>query len=76
MELALEGLSKASATAGSDIADIRKATVEALFGLRDHSGALGTYSVTSAGDLTLGNLAVYRIQDGAPKFQRKFTVRP
>jgi hypothetical protein len=32
--------------------------------------------VTPAGDLTLGNLAVYRIKDGAPEFQRKQEVRP
>ena len=49
---------------------------EALHGLRDHEGALGTYSVTSAGDVTLGNLAVYQIKGGAPAFVRKVTVRP
>jgi branched-chain amino acid transport system substrate-binding protein len=77
MDLALTGLAQASKSAAGDgIEGIRKATVEALHGLRDHEGALGTYSVTSAGDVTLGNLAVYRIEGGAPAFVRKFTVHP
>jgi branched-chain amino acid transport system substrate-binding protein len=76
MELALAGLAEASKTAGSDIASIRSATLKALYGLRNHEGVLGTYSVTSAGDLTLGNLAVYQIRGGAPDFVRKYTVGP
>jgi branched-chain amino acid transport system substrate-binding protein len=78
MELALDGIGQASKSAGSDasIAEIRSATLKALYGLRNHTGALGTYSVTSAGDLTLGNLAEYRIKAGAPQFVRKFAVRP
>jgi len=78
MELALRGLEQASQDVGPDakIASIRTATRKATYGLRDYKGALGTYSVTPAGDLTLGNLAVYRIQNGAPHFERKQEVRP
>lgn len=77
MELALAGLTQASKSTGTDakIAAVRTATVKALFGLHDHTGALGTFSVSSTGDLTLGNLAVYRIKDGAPQFARKVSLR-
>jgi branched-chain amino acid transport system substrate-binding protein len=78
MELALRGLQQASQDTGPDakIAAIRTATRKALYALHDYHGALGTYSVTPAGDLTLGNLAVYRINNGAPQFERKQEVRP
>jgi branched-chain amino acid transport system substrate-binding protein len=78
MELALRGIGQASRAVGPDakIAAIRTATRKALYALHGYKGALGTYSVTPAGDLTLGNLAVYRIKDGAPEFQRKQEVRP
>ena len=77
MELALDGLEHAAREVGPDakIGEIRAAMRDALYALRDHEGALGTYSVTPDGDLTLGNLAIYRIADGAPEFERKYEVR-
>ena len=77
MDLALAGLRQASEDTGAKapVKAIRAATVKALFGLHDHHGALGTYSVKPSGDLTLGFLAVYRIRDGQTVFQRKLDVQ-
>lgn len=78
MELVLQGLEQAAKSPGPDapIAQLRSATRKAIYALKDHHGALGTYSVTPAGDLTLGDLAIYRIRDGAPVFERKLAVKP
>jgi branched-chain amino acid transport system substrate-binding protein len=76
MDLALAGLRQASekTPGGASIKAVRAATVAGLFGLRDHEGALGRYSVTPSGDLTLGHLAIYRIRDGQTVFVRKVDV--
>lgn len=77
MELALTGLRDASKSvdSGAPIAQIRRATVKALYGIRDFPGALGTYSVKPSGDITLANLAVYGIASAAPVFLRKIPVQ-
>ena len=77
MELALTALRNASKTVGKDasIAEIRHATVKALYRIRNYDGALGTYGVTPTGDITLANLAVYGIKDAAPVFLRKVPVQ-
>jgi branched-chain amino acid transport system substrate-binding protein len=77
MELALTALRNASETVTKDasIADTRRATVKALYGIRDFAGALGTYSVRPTGDITLANLAVYQIKGAAPVFLRKVAVQ-
>lgn len=76
MALALTALERASQELKptASIAEVRQATLTSLFGLRDYRGVLGTFSVDTSGDLTLGQLAVYKVDDGAAKFDRKENV--
>jgi branched-chain amino acid transport system substrate-binding protein len=76
MELALTALREVSGqlSASASIQEIRAAAVKALYGLKDHPGALGTISVGPSGDMTLHQLAIYRISNGAAQFERKVNL--
>lgn len=67
---AMSAILAAIRAAGRKGAD-RRAVVRAFFALRDRRSVLGTYSVTSNGDVTLRRLAGYRVAPtGKPHFDR------
>jgi branched-chain amino acid transport system substrate-binding protein len=65
MALVLDAIERAGAAA-----EDRRAVLDELLATSDRSSALGTYSITPAGDTTLDALAGYRVEAGAPVFDR------
>ena len=49
---------------GGDSTD-RKQVRDAVFGIRDFAGALGTWSFDPSGDTSLSDVTVYEVKDGA-----------
>ena len=58
--------SAAPARAATTAADV----ISSYFATRDRDSVLGRYSVTPEGETTLRRFGVYRVQDGAPVFDR------
>ena len=52
----------------------RKCVVEELFGTKDYSGALGTFSITETGDTTLSTLSGLKVKGGQFEFDRTIDV--
>jgi branched-chain amino acid transport system substrate-binding protein len=48
--------------------------ISSYFATRDRESVLGSYSVTPEGETTLRRFGVYRVQDGAPVFDRAVDV--
>lgn len=54
----------------------RACVLRELFATKDHSGALGTFSVTDTGDTTLATLTGVTVKDGAWAFDRMIGIEP
>jgi branched-chain amino acid transport system substrate-binding protein len=68
MSLALDAIKRAGTTNREDI-------VKALFDTKDRHSVIGTYSIDNNGDTTLTDYGLFKIQDGAPIFERKIVAQ-
>ena len=63
-----------SIAAAGDAGDERAAVIDQVFATKDRDSVLGKYGIDENGDITLTTYGIYRIEDGALKFDR--TIEP